>query len=233
MGHGLNLGDVVPDFTAFTAEESTFDWHAWIDGSWAMLCSHPADFTPVCTTELGYLAKIMPEFEKRGVKVAAISCQSSESHKEWITDIEATHFAEGSKVTFPLIEDTSRRISEAYGMLDPDEKFEGLPMACRAVFIIGPDKTLKLSILYPATTGRNFHEILRVIDSLQLTANHKVATPANWTHGGKVMVLPTLADAEAKELFSTPARPEGFVKLEVPSQKGYLRMTDDPVTKLQ
>jgi len=199
-------------------------WHEYIDGSWAVLFSHPADFTPVCTTELGSVATFMPEFEKRGVKVAALSCNDSASHKAWIKDIEATDFAGSSKISYPIIADPGRDIAIAWGMLDPEEKdAAGLPMTCRAVFIVKPDKSLALSILYPATTGRNFSEVLRVIDSLQLTANFSVATPANWSSGKKCMVVPGLTDEEANAKFA-----KGFTKVEVPSGKGYIRLTEDP-----
>eukprot|EP00238_Polyblepharides_amylifera_P000821 CAMPEP_0196571492 /NCGR_PEP_ID=MMETSP1081-20130531/1659_1 /TAXON_ID=36882 /ORGANISM="Pyramimonas amylifera, Strain CCMP720" /LENGTH=253 /DNA_ID=CAMNT_0041888461 /DNA_START=64 /DNA_END=825 /DNA_ORIENTATION=+ len=223
MGHGINLGELVPDFDAQTST-GPISWHKWIAGSWAILCSHPADFTPVCTTELGALAKLMPEFETRGVKVAALSCNDEQMHKDWIKDIEATDFSKGCKVDYPIIADPKREIATKYGMLDPEEKnAAGLPMTCRAVFVIGPDKTLKLSILYPATTGRQFEEILRVIDSLQLTAKHSVATPCNWTSGQKCMVVPSLTDEQANAKFAC-----GFKKIDVPSGKGYIRLTDDP-----
>lgn len=222
---GLNLGDVVPDFKA-DSTQGPIEWHKYIDGSWAVLFSHPADYTPVCTTELGTVASIMPEFEKRGIKVAALSCNSAESHAGWVTDIEATQWTAGGKLTYPILADESRELAVLYGMVDPEEKSaSGLPMTCRAVFIIGPDKKLKLSLLYPASTGRNFTEVLRVIDSLQMTANHSVATPVNWKHGDKCMVLPTISDDAAKDKFGT------FDVVEVPSGKRYIRMTDDPTAK--
>jgi len=219
---GINLGDVVPDFKANTTN-GPLRWHEYINGSWAVLFSHPADYTPVCTTELGTVASYLPEFTKRGVKVAALSCNDVDMHKGWVEDIETTKFAKGNKVTYPIIADPTRDLAVTWGMVDPDEKSaSGLPMTCRAVFVIGPDKKLKLSLLYPATTGRNFTEVLRCIDSLQLTANHMVATPADWTSGCKCMVVPTLSDAQATEKFGS------FDVTEVPSGKRYIRMTKDP-----
>ncbi|KAK9805491.1 hypothetical protein WJX72_001219 [[Myrmecia] bisecta] len=217
-----NLGDTVPNFKA-ESTQGPLEWHKYIDGSWAVLFSHPADYTPVCTTELGTVAKYAQKFKDRGVKLAALSCNDTASHKGWITDIEATKFSDGAKVDYPIIADESRNIATTWGMIDPDEKSAtGLPMTARAVFVIGPDKKLKLSILYPATTGRNFDEILRVIDSLQLTAKHSVATPANWHHGEKCMVVPTLSDEDAK------AKLGGFDLVGVPSGKRYIRLTNDP-----
>ena len=199
-------------------------WHEYNGGSWAVLFSHPADFTPVCTTELGSVASLKEEFDKRGVKVAALSCNDTESHNAWVKDIEHLDFSGKKSVTYPIISDPKREIAVLYGMLDPEEKdAEGLPMTCRAVFITKPDKTLALSILYPATTGRNFKEVLRAIDSLQLTANHSVATPADWTSGKDCMVVTSLSDEEATAKFA-----KGFTKLSVPSGKGYLRVTSDP-----
>uniref|UniRef100_A0A7S1T8C7 Peroxiredoxin n=2 Tax=Tetraselmis chuii TaxID=63592 RepID=A0A7S1T8C7_9CHLO len=222
---GINLGDVFPDFSA-DSSQGPLKWHTYIDGSWSILFSHPADYTPVCTTELGTVASYEEEFNKRGVKLAALSCNDAESHKGWIKDIESTKFAHGSKVSYPIVCDPKRELAVKFGMLDPDEKdAAGLAMTARAVFIIGPDKKLKLSILYPATTGRNFDEILRVIDSLQLTAEHSVATPANWNHGDKCMVVPSLSDEDAKKKLGS------FVTTEVPSGKKYIRMTDDPSVK--
>mmetsp|Transcript_9482 Transcript_9482/g.10991 ORF Transcript_9482/g.10991 Transcript_9482/m.10991 type:complete len:224 (-) Transcript_9482:425-1096(-) len=222
---GINLGDTVPNFTAETTH-GQITWHEYIEGSWAILFSHPADYTPVCTTELGTVSKLLPEFEKRGVKVAALSCDNVDNHKGWIKDIEAAPFCGSTSVTYPIIADPSRDLAVSWGMVDPSVKdAEGLPLTCRAVFVIGPDKTLKLSMLYPASTGRNFNEVLRCIDSLQLTANHKVATPADWTHGNKCMVVPTLSDDEANKTLG------GFEVTEVPSGKKYLRMTADPSSK--
>jgi 1-Cys peroxiredoxin 6 len=218
---GLKLGDTFPDFTA-DSSEGEIQWHKYIDGSWAILFSHPADYTPVCTTELGAVAKFLPEFAKRGVKVAAISHNDVESHKGWIQDIEA--YTPGAKVGYPIIADPEKDLATKLGSLDPDEKdAKGLPANARAVWVIGPDKKLKLSILYPATTGRNFEEVLRVIDSLQLTANHSVATPVNWKHGEKVIIVPSLSDEAAKEKF-----PKGFETFDVPSGKKYIRTTPQP-----
>ncbi|CAI5970897.1 unnamed protein product [Closterium sp. NIES-65] len=201
---GLKLGDRFPDFEADTSTAGRIKWHDYIDGSWAILFSHPADFTPVCTTELGSVAKFAEDFAKKGVKVAALSCDSADSHRAWISDIEA--FTPGIKVTYPIIADPSRDIAVKLGMLDAVAKdAAGLPLTARAVFVVGPDKTLKLSILYPATTGRNFHEILRVIDSLQLTAKYSVATPVDWKHGDDVIVAPSVSNEAAKEKF-----PKGF-----------------------
>ncbi|BDA42933.1 Peroxiredoxin-6 [Coccomyxa sp. Obi] len=215
------LTEIVPDFEADTSL-GRIRFHDYIDGSWAILFSHPADYTPVCTTELGEVGKLQSEFAKRGVKLLALSCNDVDSHKGWIQDIEA--YTPGSIVNYPIIADPKRDIATLYGMLDPDEKDKaGIPLTARAVFIVGPDKRLKLSILYPATTGRNFSEILRVIDSLQLTANHSVATPVNWNHGDKVMVVPTLSDEQATAKF-----PKGFEKASLPSGKGYIRTTEQP-----
>ncbi|XP_060078560.1 peroxiredoxin-6-like [Ylistrum balloti] len=217
----VNLGDIFPNFTAdTTAGEISF--HEWLAESWAILFSHPADFTPVCTTELATVQKLVPEFTKRKVKLIALSCDDTESHHAWKKDVLG-YCKDGdtaSDLAFPIISDPKRTLAVKFGMVDPDEKDKtGLPLTCRAVFIIGPDKKLKLSLLYPATTGRNFTEILRVVDSLQLTATQKVATPANWEPGKEVMVVPSLSPQEAKEKF-----PEHRV-VEVPSGKPYLRLT--------
>mmetsp|Transcript_45709 Transcript_45709/g.114561 ORF Transcript_45709/g.114561 Transcript_45709/m.114561 type:complete len:221 (+) Transcript_45709:37-699(+) len=217
----VNLGITVPDFEA-PSSEGPISFHKYIEGSWAILLSHPADYTPVCTTELGYMNKCLPEFTKRGCKVMALSCNDVESHKGWIADIEATQAC--GKFSYPIIADPSRELAVQWGMVDPVEKDDkGLPMTCRAVFIIGPDKKLKLSILYPASTGRNFDEIIRVLDSLQLTLNHSVATPVNWKDGDDCMVVPSLTDAQANEKFV-----KGFKTIETPSGKPYLRVTPQP-----
>mmetsp|Transcript_15184 Transcript_15184/g.18420 ORF Transcript_15184/g.18420 Transcript_15184/m.18420 type:complete len:227 (-) Transcript_15184:81-761(-) len=217
------LGKEFPDFSVQTSQ-GAMKFHEYINGSWAILFSHPADFTPVCTTELGMVAKMAPQFAKRGVKLAALSCNDVDSHKGWIPDILSQQMIKGDDLPYPIIADPDRELAIQLGMLDPDEKnAAGLPMACRAVFIIGPDKKLKLSLLYPATTGRNFDEILRVVDSLQLTAVEKVATPANWTAGKDCMVIPSISNEEAETKF-----PKGFKVAEMPSGKGYMRFTPDP-----
>lgn len=220
----VNLGDIFPDFRADTSQGKIESFHQWIGNSWAIMFSHPADFTPVCTTELCRVNDLKSEFEKRGVKMIAVSCDSVESHKGWGSDV----LAYGNNTTdkelhFPIIADEKRELAVRLGMIDPDEKDKaGLPLTARAVFIIGPDKKLKLSILYPATTGRNFQEVLRVIDSLQLTATKKVATPVDWQNGDKCMVLPTLSNEEAKKLFPN------MEQRQLPSGKGYLRFTPQP-----
>ncbi|KAL2641788.1 hypothetical protein R1flu_009375 [Riccia fluitans] len=217
----LKLGDTAPNFVAETTH-GEIDFHKYIDGSWAILFSHPNDFTPVCTTELGAVSKFLPEFEKRGVKVLALSCNDVESHKAWIKDIES--YTPNAPVTYPIISDPKRELAVKFGMLDPDEiDSAGIPLTARAVYIFGPDKKLKLSILYPATTGRNFNEVLRVIDSLQLTATHSVATPVNWNVGDRCMVVPSLSNEAATEKF-----PKGFETIEVPSGKQYIRLTPQP-----
>ncbi|CAK9031857.1 Peroxiredoxin-6 (1-Cys peroxiredoxin) (1-Cys PRX) (Acidic calcium-independent phospholipase A2) (aiPLA2) (Glutathione-dependent peroxiredoxin) (Lysophosphatidylcholine acyltransferase 5) (LPC acyltransferase 5) (LPCAT-5) (Lyso-PC acyltransferase 5) (Non-selenium glutathione peroxidase) (NSGPx) [Durusdinium trenchii] len=233
---GLLLGQEFPNFEA-DSSQGKIVWHDYINEKWAILFSHPADFTPVCTTELGTAAQLAPEFAKRNVVMAALSVDSAESHKAWIKDIIAHKELGGDDIPYPILADEKRDLAVKFGMLDPDEKDgTGMPVTARAVFIIGPDKKLKLSILYPATTGRNFDEILRVVDSLQLTAYQSVATPANWnvkggasTVGGgstdntDCMVVPSISDDEAKEKFK-----KGFTKAELPSGKGYIRYTPDP-----
>ncbi|KFM68234.1 Peroxiredoxin-6, partial [Stegodyphus mimosarum] len=216
----VNLGDIFPDFAAETTE-GTIKFHDWINDAWAILFSHPADFTPVCTTELGQVAKLAPEFEKRGVKLIALSCDNVESHKKWIEDIKAYACLKGDGFPYPIISDEKRELAVSLGMVDPDEKDKaGLPLTCRAVFIIGPDKRLKLSMLYPASTGRNFDEVLRVVDSLQLTHNKNVATPVDWKQGGDCMVLPNIKNEDLPKLF-----PKGVTVKELPSGKPYLRIT--------
>ncbi|KAK3771385.1 hypothetical protein RRG08_050436 [Elysia crispata] len=218
----VNLGEVFPNFTASTSE-GTITFHDWIGDSWAILFSHPADYTPVCTTELARVVKLGPEFKKRGVKLIALSCDDVESHKGWGKDVIAFADCKMDKLPYPIIADEKRELAVKLGMLDPDERTkEGLPLTARAVFIIGPDKKLKLSILYPATTGRNFNELLRVVDSLQLTATKKVATPVDWQQGDSCMVLPTVSKDEAAKLF-----PKMEVK-SLPSGKEYLRYTPQP-----
>ncbi|XP_067001488.1 peroxiredoxin-6 [Anabrus simplex] len=219
----VNLGDEFPNFKADTTI-GPIQFHEWMGDSWAILFSHPADFTPVCTTELSRVASLVPQFEERGVKVIALSCDSVESHQKWIDDIKSYGKHTCEDFPFPIIADEGRTLAVQLGMLDPSEKDkDGLPLTCRAVFILGPDKRLRLSMLYPATTGRNFDEILRAVDSLQLTDNKKVATPADWKSGGDCMVLPTVKESEVASAF-----PKGFSVLTVPSGKKYLRVTPQP-----
>jgi len=207
----LRLGDTAPDFTAVTSE-GTLNFYDYLGDGWGILFSHPADFTPVCTTELGTAAKFKGEFDKRNVKMMALSVDGAESHKEWIKDINETQH---TNVNFPIIADEERKVSDLYDMIHPNANDT---FTVRSVFIIGPDKKVKLTLTYPASTGRNFYELLRVVDSLQLTANHKVATPANWEHGEKVVVSPAIPTEEAKGMF-----PKGVEEI-----KPYLRLTPDP-----
>ena len=207
----IRLGDIAPDFTAETTE-GTISFHDWKGAGWAVLFSHPKDFTPVCTTELGYVAKTRTEFDKRDVKVMGLSCDPLGAHEEWAQDIAET---QGNAPNFPIIADHDRKVATLYDMIHPNEDDT---MTVRSVFIIGPDNKVKLTLTYPASTGRNFDEVLRVIDSLQLTAYHSVATPANWKEGEAVIIVPAVTDEEAKEKF-----PKGFTKL-----KPYLRMTPQP-----
>jgi alkyl hydroperoxide reductase subunit AhpC len=207
----VRLGDEAPDFTADTTE-GRISFHEWIGDGWAILFSHPADFTPVCTTELGTVAKLKPEFDKRNVKAIGLSVDPVDSHKGWINDINET---QSTTVNFPIVADPDREIANLYDMIHPNALNN---LTVRSVFIIGADKKVKLTLTYPASTGRNFDEILRVIDSLQLTANHKVATPANWQDGDDCIVVPAVSDDEAKELF-----PKGFKAI-----KPYLRVTPQP-----
>lgn len=217
----VKLGEIVPNFSA-DSTDGPMEFHSWLGGSWGILFSHPADYTPVCTTELGRVQALSNEFRKRGIKLAALSCDSTESHRGWINDILA--YNNLTEFSYPIIADPDRDIATLYGMLDPDEKdAAGIPLTARAVFIVGPDKRLKLSILYPATTGRNFDEIIRVIDSLQLTATKKVATPVDWKQGGSCMVVPSVKQEEVAGLF-----PKGVKVHQVPSGKVYLRTTPQP-----
>jgi len=217
------LGHVVPNFKADTTI-GPIDFHEFITsepGKWVILFSHPADFTPVCTTELSAFQKIQPELEKRNVKPIALSVDSVDSHKAWAGDIVA--YGKCNEFTIPIIADVSKEVANAYGMMDPDEMdSQGMPLTARAVFIIGPDKKLKLSLLYPATTGRNVTEVLRVIDSLQLTANKKVCTPVNWEMGQDVIVPPSVSAEDAAKMFPDTKT------VELPSGKGYLRVTSQP-----
>ncbi|KAJ8376348.1 hypothetical protein SKAU_G00069280 [Synaphobranchus kaupii] len=221
---GMLLGDVFPNFEADTTI-GKIRFHDFLGDSWGVLFSHPRDYTPVCTTELGQAAKLSDEFIERDVKMIALSIDSVEDHRGWTKDIMAYNKeASGCPFPFPIIADDKRELSVKLGMLDPDElDKDGMPLTARCVFVIGPDKKLKLSILYPATTGRNFVELLRVIDSLQLTAEKRVATPVNWKPGDEVMVLPNISEDEASTLF-----PAGVRTKELPSGKKYLRYTPQP-----
>lgn len=207
----LRLGDLAPNFSA-TTTEGPIDFHGWLGNSWGVLFSHPADYTPVCTTELGTVAKIKGEFEKRNVKVMAVSVDPLEKHHGWIKDINET---QACTMNFPVIADENRQVATAYDMIHPnvDDK-----ATVRSVFVIGPDKKIKLTLTYPASTGRNFLEILRVIDSLQLTSQHKLATPADWQQGQDCIVVTAVSDADAEKLF-----PKGVRKV-----KSYLRYTPQP-----
>ena len=211
----LQLGDTAPDFVA-ESTEGPIRFHEWLGGSWAVLFSHPKDFTPVCTTELGYMARIKPEFDRRGVKIIGLSVDPTEKHADWIRDIEET---QGSKVEYPIIGDRDFAVAKAYGMLpadvsgDPGERTPADNQTVRNVFVIGPDQKIKLILVYPMTTGRNFDEVLRVIDSLQLTANHKVATPAQWRQGDDVIIAGSVNDEQAKELFGEWDAPRPYIRI--------------------
>ncbi len=207
----LQLGDVAPDFTADTTE-GTIVFHEWLGDGWGVLFSHPKDFTPVCTTELGAVAKLKDQFAKRNTKVLAVSVDPIDSHKGWVNDINET---QGTTVNFPIIADPDRTVSDLYGMIHPNASDT---TTVRSVFVIGPDKKVKLTLTYPAATGRNFNEILRVIDSLQLTAGYSVATPANWENGDDVIIVPAVSDEAAKEKF-----PKGWDAV-----RPYLRLTPQP-----
>lgn len=207
----LRLGDIAPDFTAQTTQ-GDINFHEWLGTSWGVIFSHPADFTPVCTTELGTVANYFPEFQKRDTKVIALSVDGLESHHEWIKDINETQH---TTVNFPIIADENKEVATLYDMLHPNasDKF-----TVRSVFVVGPDKKVKLTLTYPASTGRNFDELLRVIDSLQLTANYSVATPANWKEGDDVVIAPAIKDEDIPSKF-----PKGHTPI-----KPYLRMTPQP-----
>ena len=216
----LRIGETAPDFAAQTTE-GQIDFHDWIGDSWAILFSHPKDFTPVCTTELGYMAKIGPEFEKRNVKVIGLSVDPLDNHAGWVKDIEET---QGAAPDYPIIADDDFKISKLYDMLgadvsgDPTDRTAADNQTVRNVYVIGPDKKVKLVLIYPMTTGRNFDEVLRVIDSLQLTATHKVSTPANWKQGEKVIIAGSVSNDEAKEMW-----PDGWEE-----PKPYIRIVPDP-----
>ena len=216
----IRIGDTAPDFEAETTE-GPIKFHDWIGDSWAVLFSHPKDFTPVCTTELGYMASIKPEFDRRGVKIIGLSVDPASRHSDWAKDIEET---QGTAPNYPMIADTDYNVSKLYGMLpaetsgDPLSRTPADNQTVRNVFVIGPDKKIKLLLAYPMTTGRNFDEVLRVVDSLQLTAKHKVATPAQWNQGDKVIIAGSVSDDEARETY-----PDGWE-----SPKPYIRIVPQP-----
>jgi thioredoxin-dependent peroxiredoxin len=216
----LQIGDIAPDFEAETTE-GKIRFHDWIGSSWAVLFSHPKDFTPICTTELGYMAKIKPEFDKRGVKIIGLSVDPVDKHAKWAADIKET---QGFAPNYPMVGDTDFNVSKLYGMLpastsgDPATRTAADNQTVRNVFVVGPDKKIKLILVYPMTTGRNFDEVLRVIDSLQLTAKHKVATPVNWKQGEDVIIAGSVTDDEAKKTY-----PSGWK-----SPKPYIRIVPQP-----
>jgi alkyl hydroperoxide reductase subunit AhpC len=216
----LQIGDTAPDFEAQTTE-GKIRFHDWIGDSWAVLFSHPKDFTPICTTELGYMARIKPEFDKRGVKIIGLSVDAVDNHAKWADDIKET---QGFAPNYPMIGDTDFNVSKLYGMLpastsgDPTKRTAADNQTVRTVFVIGPDKKIKLILIYPMTTGRNFDEVLRVIDSLQLTAKHKVATPVNWKQGEDVIIAGSVSDDDAKKTY-----PNGWK-----SPKPYIRIVPQP-----
>ena len=216
----LQIGDTAPDFDAETTE-GRISFHEWMGDSWAVLFSHPKDFTPVCTTELGYMARIKPEFDRRNVKIIGLSVDPLDRHAEWAKDIEET---QGTALNYPAIADADFNVSKLYGMLpaaiegDPLKRTPADNQTVRNVFVIGPDKKVKLVLIYPMTTGRNFDEVLRVIDSLQLTAKHKVATPVNWKHGYDVIIAGSVSDDEARKTY-----PEGWK-----APKPYIRIVPQP-----
>ncbi|HEY2543062.1 MAG TPA: peroxiredoxin [Gaiellaceae bacterium] len=212
---GLSIGDTAPDFEADTTE-GRINFHDWIGDSWAVLFSHPKDFTPVCTTELGYMAKIKPEFDRRGVKVIGLSVDPVDRHGDWAKDIEET---QGTAPNYPIISDADFNVSKLYGMLpastsgDPLQRTPADNQTVRNVFVVGPDKKVKLILVYPMTTGRNFDEVLRVIDSLQLTAKHKVATPAQWQQGDDVIIAGSVSNEDAKEIFGEWEEPKPYIRI--------------------
>jgi alkyl hydroperoxide reductase subunit AhpC len=212
----LRINDTAPDFTAETTQ-GTINFHEWIGDGWAILFSHPKDFTPVCTTELGYMAGLQPEFAKRNCKIIGLSVDPVSNHSKWAADIEET---QGHKVNYPMIGDSDLKVAKLYGMLPAESgtSSEGRTPAVRTVFVIGPDKKIKLMLIYPMSTGRNFDEVLRVLDSIQLTAKHKVATPVNWKPGGDVIISPAVSNEEAQQKY-----PGGWK-----SPKPYLRIVPQP-----
>ncbi len=211
----LNIGDTAPDFEAETTE-GRIRFHDWLGDSWAVLFSHPKDFTPICTTELGYMARIKPEFDRRDVKIIGLSVDPLDRHEQWARDIEET---QGHAPNYPIISDADFNVSKLYGMLPSDTSGDPLSrtpadnQTVRNVFVIGPDKKVKLILVYPMTTGRNFDEVLRVIDSLQLTAKHKVATPVNWRPGEKVVIAGSVSDEQAKEIFGEWESPRPYIRI--------------------
>ena len=217
----LQLGAEAPDFEANTTE-GPIHFHDWIGDSWAVLFSHPKDFTPVCTTELGYMARIKPEFDRRNTKIIGLSVDPTDRHAEWASDIEAT---QGHAPNYPIIGDADFKVSKLYGMLpaevsgDPADRTPADNQTVRNVFVIGPDKKIKLILVYPMTTGRNFDEVLRVIDSLRLTAKHRVATPVNWQHGDDVIIAGSVSDEQARELFGEWESPRPYIRI-VPEPNG-------------
>ena len=217
---GLHIGDVAPDFTANTTE-GRINFHEWIGDGWAILFSHPKDFTPVCTTELGYMARLKPEFDKRNTKIIGLSCDTVSDHEAWVKDIEET---QGHAVNYPIIDGSDLSVAKAYDMIHPNASGDSKSRTAvdnqtiRSVFIIGPDKRIKAILTYPMSSGRNFDEVLRLLDSIQLTAKHQVATPVNWKDGDDVIIPPAVSDEAAKEKF-----PQGFRTL-----KPYLRYVQQP-----
>jgi thioredoxin-dependent peroxiredoxin len=221
----LQIGDLAPDFEADTTE-GPIRFHEWIGDSWAVLFSHPRDFTPVCTTELGYMARIKPEFDRRNVKIIGLSVDPLENHEKWAADIEET---QGAAPNYPIIGDGQFKVSQLYGMLpadvegDPTERTPAMNQTVRNVFVVGPDKRVKLILVYPMTTGRNFDEVLRVIDSLQLTARHQVATPVNWREGDDVIIAGSVSDEEARKRY-----PDGW-----DAPRPYIRIVPQPEREAQ
>ena len=211
----LTIGDTAPDFEAQTSE-GPIHFHEWLGDSWGVLFSHPKDFTPVCTTELGYMAKIKPEFDRRGVKIIGLSVDEADDHTRWADDIEET---QGTRPNYPIIGDADFKVSMAYGMLgadvsgNPGDRTAADNQAVRNVFVIGPDKKIKLILVYPMTTGRNFDEVLRVIDSLQLTAKHRVSTPVNWKSGENVIIAGSVSNDEAREIFGEWDEPKPYIRI--------------------
>jgi alkyl hydroperoxide reductase subunit AhpC len=212
---GIRIGDEAPDFTAETTQ-GTINFHDWLGDSWGVLFSHPKDFTPVCTTELGYMAKLQPEFDKRGVKIIGLSVDAASDHARWADDIEET---QGARPAYPIIGDADFNVSKLYDMLpastsgDAKSRTPADNQTVRNVFVIGPDKKVKLIFVYPMTTGRNFDEVLRVIDSLQLTAKNKVSTPVNWQQGEDVIIAGSVSDDEAKEIFGDWESPKPYIRI--------------------